>query len=489
MLTKNDLLVLGLLLDRPMHGYEIGQHLRNEGVTMWFDVSTPAIYYSLNKLRKLGLISETRSRGGGAEKSVYHLTELGRSRFFAAMEETLASEEVARFEYDVGIFLLNKLPQERALDLLEQRLDFLRRRSEELDQTLAQERSRWGHPLRAAILEHVASCTRIELEWLSGIIRRLRGEDSGVEEAEGLMILQGDLSEFHLPDLIKLIVSGRHSGTLTVTDGASTRTLTFAEGRPICASSAHLDVEVRDPAQVMDDVYDLFRWQEGAFTFNQRMGAHEGCLALRLSPEALILAGSRWVDNWTTIQQAVPSPEMVFERRESGTWSEDLGLTEDELRVLNALDGLHDVTAVARVCGLTEFETSKILYSLHAVGLVRPGDLDKIRLRRVFREFAELMCKGTRPYRASPDDASCEIVVNEHCRDLPIRLLDGRIADQTDPSLSTEELAEVYRTFLRTQYRVVGDWFGAEVAENLVQQVRSRINPSLRDALEQYNLL
>ncbi len=81
MLTKNDLLVLGLLLDRPMHGYEIGQHLRNEGVTMWFDVSTPAIYYSLNKLRKLGLISETRSRGGGAEKSVYHLTELGRSRF------------------------------------------------------------------------------------------------------------------------------------------------------------------------------------------------------------------------------------------------------------------------------------------------------------------------------------------------------------------------------------------------------------------------
>ena len=45
-----------------------------------------------------------------------------------------------------------------------------------------------------------------------------------MEEYHGLMLLTGDLHDFHLPDLIKLIVSSKHSGTLTVTDGTFTRT-------------------------------------------------------------------------------------------------------------------------------------------------------------------------------------------------------------------------------------------------------------------------
>jgi len=240
-----------------------------------------------------------------------------------------------------------------------------------------------------------------------------------------------------------------------VTDGASTRTLSFQEGRPVCATSRRPEGDLRDPQQIMNDIYDLFRWQEGSFTFDQRMGPQEGCLVLNLSAENLILAGARWVDNWATIQRAVPSSNTIFERRDKRMRLGDLDMTEEERQVLNSLDGLKDVTAVARECGLTEFETSKILYGLHAVGLVQPGDLDKIRLRRVFREFAELMCKGTLPYRAAPDDFTCEIEVNRRCADLPVRFITSRIEDHTDPSLRTEELAQVYRTFLRTQRTVV----------------------------------
>jgi hypothetical protein len=219
------------------------------------------------------------------------------------------------------------------------------------------------------------------------------------------------------------------------------------------------------------------------------MGPQEGCLVLRLSAEGLILAGARWVDNWTTIQQAVPSPDTVFERREGGVRPEDVNLTDEERQVLDALDGLRGVSAVAAECELTEFETNKVVYGLSAAGLVRPSDLGKIRLRRVFREFAELMCKGTKPYRASPDDLSCEIEVNKQCADLPIRLVAGRIEDQTDPGLRTEKLAEVYRNFLQTQRGVVKERFGDEVAERLLQQVLARISPSLRDALERYDLV
>lgn len=489
MLTKNDILVLGLLMDRPMHGYEINQYVETEGVTTWFNISTAAIYYSLNKLRRQSLIFETRSRGVGAERSVYHLTDQGRKQFFAGMEATLASEEPVRFEYDLGIFLLNKLPQTQALTLLEKRLDFLQRQSGMLDQTLEQGRTAGMQPLQIAILEHSAACARMETEWLSNIIRQLHGDESSMEEYRGLMLLTGDLHDFHLPDLIKLIVSGKHSGTLTVTDGTSTRTLSFHEGRPVCATSRRPDGKVSDPQHVMNDIYDLFRWQEGEFTFDQRMEPSEGCLVLRISAEGLILAGSRWVDNWATIQRAVPSSDTVFERREERIDPDDLDIKEEEHKVLKALDGLRDVTAVARECQITEFETSKILYGFHAVGMAQPGDLAKIRLRRVFREFAELMCKSTLPYRAKPDDLACEIAVNEECQDLPIRLIAGRIEDQTNPSLRTEELAQIYRTFLQAQHSVIKKEFGKSVAEELLSQVRSQISPGLRDALEQYKLV
>jgi hypothetical protein len=424
----------------------------------------------------------------GGEKSVYHVTEHGREQFFAGMEESLASEEPVRLEYDLNIFLLNRLPQDRALSLLERRWDFLSRRLEGLAEALECERLS-GEPLRVAILEHSVASTNVELQWLGGIIQHLRGDTPADGGYRGLMLLSGDLRDFHLPDLIKVIASGQHSGTLTVTDGVATRTLSFHEGRPVCATSRRRDGEVRRCAEILDDIYDLFRWQEGSFTLDQRMRPQEGCSVLSMSTSDLILVGARWVDNWSTIQRAVPSPDTVFESRDEGVSTSELALTDTERGVLSALDGLSDVSDVARSFTLTEFETSKIIYGLYTVGLVQPGDLSKVRLRRVFREFAELMCQGTLPYRDAPDDFACEREVNRQCEDVPIRFIAGRIEDQTNPALRTTELAEAYRIFLRVQHRVVKERFGVAVAHTLVKQVMSRISPGLLEALKEYDLV
>lgn len=484
-LNRNDLLVLGLLLDRPMHGYEILQQIRAADVGLWLAISPAAIYYSLSKLYRRGLVTETRARGEGPERSIYHLTDQGRHAFFAGMEEALASQEPSYSDYDLGIYLLNKLPQEQVLGLLEQRLEFLRRREAEVAQ--AHQRAA-GDPLRCAILTRTAVCARTEREWLEGIIRHLRGEEA--QEYRGMMLLTGDLRDFHLPDLIKLIASGRHSGTLTVTDGASVRTISFYEGHPVCAAARGPDGKIRSPEQVLNDIYDLFRWQEGAFTFDQRSGPQEGCISLQISVEALLLAGARWVDNWTTIQRVVPSAEAIFERRGDLTFSEEWQLTPEEQTVWQALDGVGDVSDVARACGLTEFETSKILYGLYIAGLIRPGDVEKVRLRRAFREFAELFCRATKPYRTSPDDFSCEEMVNQRALDagLPIRLNASRIEDRTDPALRTEELAEIYRRFLEIQRKVVLERFGSALVHQLVQQVKAQVSPSLRETLQRYRL-
>ncbi|MCJ7552209.1 MAG: hypothetical protein MUQ30_21270, partial [Anaerolineae bacterium] len=163
---------------------------------------------------------------------------------------------------------------------------------------------------------------------------------------------------------------------------------------------------------------------------------------------------------------------------------------DDELRVLAIVDGVKDITTIAGVSDLTEFETSRILYGLYLVDQVGIADPDKSRLKRVFREFAELMCRGAVPYRTSPEEASaCEDEVNLRSRDLPVSVRDSRIVDRSDPSLSADALADIYRQFLQTQHAVLGKNLGRVVADELRQQVLGRISPDLRETLEHYALL
>jgi hypothetical protein len=49
-LTTPDLVLLSLLVERPMHGYEANQELVRREVQDWAGVSRPQVYYSLEKL-------------------------------------------------------------------------------------------------------------------------------------------------------------------------------------------------------------------------------------------------------------------------------------------------------------------------------------------------------------------------------------------------------------------------------------------------------
>jgi len=151
------------------------------------------------------------------------------------------------------------------------------------------------------------------------------------------------------------------------------------------------------------------------------------------------------------------------------------------------VDSIKDVAAIAVRNDLTVFETSKVLYCLTAVGLLRSGDQEKIRLRRFFREFAELMCRSTLPWRDPPDNGGCEIQVNQHCAHLPIRFEMGRIQDETDPALKTEELADLYRMFLSTQYAVIKEWFGEERVQRAFDRVLRQLSPGLQEVFGKYH--
>ena len=53
-LTTPDLVLLSLLAERPMHGYQANLELERREVRDWAGISRPQVYYSLKKLQERG---------------------------------------------------------------------------------------------------------------------------------------------------------------------------------------------------------------------------------------------------------------------------------------------------------------------------------------------------------------------------------------------------------------------------------------------------
>jgi DNA-binding PadR family transcriptional regulator len=87
-LTTPDLVLLSLLAERPMHGYAANLLLEQRMVEEWAGVSKPQVYYSLEKLERLGLIRPSRADGEseGPERSVFSTTAGGRTALADALE-------------------------------------------------------------------------------------------------------------------------------------------------------------------------------------------------------------------------------------------------------------------------------------------------------------------------------------------------------------------------------------------------------------------
>src|SRR5438132_13569140 len=87
-LTTPDLVLLSLLAERPMHGYQANLELERRCIRDWAAISRPQIYYSLEKLSAAGLIraSGDREAAAGPERSVFETTAKGRAAIADALE-------------------------------------------------------------------------------------------------------------------------------------------------------------------------------------------------------------------------------------------------------------------------------------------------------------------------------------------------------------------------------------------------------------------
>ncbi len=87
-LTTPDLVLLSLLAERPMHGYQANAELERREWRDWVDISRPQLYYSMEKLARTGMIAvaDTDEPSGGPDRRVFATTAKGRAALASALE-------------------------------------------------------------------------------------------------------------------------------------------------------------------------------------------------------------------------------------------------------------------------------------------------------------------------------------------------------------------------------------------------------------------
>src|SRR5262249_26322484 len=97
-LTIPDMVLLSLLAERPMHGYQANVLLEFRKVRDWAGVSRPQVYYSLDKLARLGFLrsAESKDDSGGPERQVFETTAHGRAALADALERDDWTDQMDR---------------------------------------------------------------------------------------------------------------------------------------------------------------------------------------------------------------------------------------------------------------------------------------------------------------------------------------------------------------------------------------------------------
>jgi tetratricopeptide (TPR) repeat protein len=125
-------------------------------------------------------------------------------------------------------------------------------------------------------------------------------------------------------------------------------------------------------AQIEEAVFDLLRWSEGYFRFEEGANYHAAVESpVRFPTEALLMEAARRIDEWSRIGSKVSHLRLVPRlppTEELGT--ETLDLVPFEWEVLAAVDGARDLHSLAEVLGRSEFEVARTVYGLTSAGIV-----------------------------------------------------------------------------------------------------------------------
>jgi len=194
-LTTPDLVLLSLLAEQPMHGYQANALLEFRKVRDWAGVSRPQVYYSLDKLARLGLLessaADAEQKAGGTEgadsepadtkaarkigpdRHVFATTSAGRAALAEALEREDWTQQLDRPAFLTWLALSWQAKPSVFARQLKRRQEFLEAEQARKSRILQDVLTEVGHPFHEAVWMLSLSLEQIktELNWLDQVMR------------------------------------------------------------------------------------------------------------------------------------------------------------------------------------------------------------------------------------------------------------------------------------------------------------------------------
>lgn len=177
-------MLLGLLLERPMYGQQIREVIENHHTIFADFIKKPTIYYQLERLAHDGYLLVRRETveapGTGSahdelaprERDVYYITEKGRLYFYKLLRETLGAHTPLLSDMDACLFFLDHLEPGEAVTLLKERYELVAK--ERARVVLQMQDSQVQDDAHKLVNDHKLTLLDAELNWLARTIMHLQ---------------------------------------------------------------------------------------------------------------------------------------------------------------------------------------------------------------------------------------------------------------------------------------------------------------------------
>lgn len=132
-----DLMLLGVLMEKPMSAYELKKEMERRNIKNWIKISSPSVYKNMVKLYKNGYVNgKTKREGEMPEKMVYSINDKGRKYFITLMQKY--SENPGNVYIDFAAFIANLryVDREMAFKMIDELTGALRVKVETVEKIL-----------------------------------------------------------------------------------------------------------------------------------------------------------------------------------------------------------------------------------------------------------------------------------------------------------------------------------------------------------------
>jgi len=169
------LVILGLLRDRPLHGYEL-KHIIEEHMGDWTNIAFGSIYFALRKLAEEGFVEKiaTEQEGGRPSRSIYQVTDTGRDEFLRLLREVWGELERQYYSIDIGLAFMEALPLDEVKNFLQARVAQLEAILQHILEHQTEQMANQKVPrTAAAVFDHSHLHFQAELEWTQDLLHKV----------------------------------------------------------------------------------------------------------------------------------------------------------------------------------------------------------------------------------------------------------------------------------------------------------------------------